>query len=546
MLILNRLLELLGSHNSRHREAKSGRKRPSLEMLEDRCLLSGDIVLEWNATLLDAIRIAKTPPPPASRHMAIVQTAVFDAVNAIDQTYKPYFYHGLGPRGASLEAAAAQAAHDALAALYPAQKAMFDSLLADDLAGIANGPAKIQGIQVGQKAAKEILKARADDGSSTIVAYAPGAGPGVWVPTPSGFLPSAFPQWPSVTPFAMTSGSQFRPGGPPALGSPEYAASFNEVKELGAVNSLTRTADQTEIAEFWADGVGTETPPGHWNSIAQTVALAQGTTLVQNARLFALLDIAVADAAIAAWDAKYVYNFWRPVTAIRGADSDGNPDTVQDANWTPLLATPNFPSYTSGHSTFSSASAAVLARFFGTDNISFTTGSDFLPGVTRSFASFSAAAAEAGQSRIYGGIHYQFDNVDALHAGNALGNYVADHFLNPRKRLTAASIVDDEPRIRISDVTRFEGINGQTALFTFAVTLSPTYEHTVAISNRTLDGTPKWSPGDYVANLGKLTVKPGDTIKTTITIEVRGGLFGKSSKELTTKSWMTTDPDANA
>jgi hypothetical protein len=404
-----------------------------LEPLEDRCLLSGDVVLDWNATLLQAIRTASTPPPPASRHMAIVQTAVFDAVNAIDQSYTPYVYHGRGPRGASLEAAAAQAAHDTLVALYPAQQSTFDAELASDLAALANGPAKVQGIQVGQKAAKEILKARANDGSSATVPYTPGSGPGVWVPTPPGFLPSAFPQWPYVTPFAMTSGAQFRASGPPALTSTTYAADFNEVKELGAINSATRTDDQTEIANFWADGPGTETPPGHWNSIAQDVAKARGTTLVQNARLFALLDLAVADAAICAWDSKYVDNFWRPITAIRAANTDGNPDTHQDSTWTPLLVTPNFPGYTSGHSTFSSAGAAVLASFFGTDNISFTTGSDFLPGVTRTFASFSAAAAEAGQSRIYGGIHFQFDNQDALSAGKTLGRYVAQNFLTPRQ-----------------------------------------------------------------------------------------------------------------
>lgn len=442
MSVRNLVIGLFGSGSPMHRGQKLASKcgnSLSLELLEDRCLLSGDVVLEWNATLLQAIRTAKTPPPPASRHMAIVQTAVFDAVNAIDQTYIPFVYHGRGPRGASLEAAAAQAAHDTLVALYPTQRSTFDAQLASDLATLANGPAKIQGIQVGEKAARECLEARSNDGASATVTYTPGSGPGVWVPTPPGLLPSAFPQWPNVSPFTMTSGDQFRPNGPPALTSAAYAANFNEVKELGAINSATRTTDQTEIALFWADGPGTETPPGHWNSIAADVANAVGTTLVQNARLLALLDLALADAAIAAWDAKYVYNYWRPVTAIRAADTDGNPDTVQDSTWTPLLVTPNFPSYTSGHSTFSSAGAAVLASFFGTDNISFTTGSDFLPGVTRSFTSFSAAAAEAGQSRIYGGIHYQFDNQDALSAGNALGNYVAQNFLTLREPLSSAA-----------------------------------------------------------------------------------------------------------
>jgi len=207
----------------------------------------------------------------------------------------------------------------------------------------------------------------------------------------------------------------------------------------GVTTPTSRTPEQTTIAQFWADGVGTETPPGHWNQIAEDVARARGTTLVQNARLFALLDLALADAAIVAWDCKYVFNYWRPVTAIRNADTDGNPDTSQDATWTPLLVTPNFPSYTSGHSTFSSAGAAVLGNFFGTDNVSFTTGSDFLPGVRRTFPSFSAAAVEAGQSRIYGGIHFQFDNQDGLTSGHELGDYVTRNFLTPIAAAAGAS-----------------------------------------------------------------------------------------------------------
>jgi len=193
---------------------------------------------------------------------------------------------------------------------------------------------------------------------------------------------------------------------------------------LGSATSATRTPEQTDIARFWADGAGSATPPGHWNLIAQDVAEMQGNTVSENARLFALLNIATADAAIACWDNKYAYNFWRPITAIHEADSDGNPDTTQDLTWAPLLPTPPFPSYTSGHSTFSSAAATILAAFFGTDDIAFTASSE-APGVAdRSFLSFSEAAEEAGRSRIYGGIHFQFDNQDALAIGNALGHFV--------------------------------------------------------------------------------------------------------------------------
>jgi membrane-associated phospholipid phosphatase len=230
----------------------------------------------------------------------------------------------------------------------------------------------------------------------------------------------------------MRSGEQFRPPPPPALSSAGYVTSFQEVKALGAAASTTRTPEQTQIALFWADGDGTVTPPGHWNRIAQAVAVARGNSLAGNARLFALLNIALADAAVVAWDCKYKYDLWRPVTAIRCADLTGNPDTAVDPDWTPLIKTPPFPSYTSGHSTFSSAAAAVLANFFGTDALPFATTSEDLPGVTRSFGRFSAAAEEAGMSRIYGGIHWSFDNSAGLTSGRDLGDYVSRHFLLPR------------------------------------------------------------------------------------------------------------------
>jgi membrane-associated phospholipid phosphatase len=226
----------------------------------------------------------------------------------------------------------------------------------------------------------------------------------------------------------MTNGSQFRPSGPPTLNSDKYAADFNQVKTLGAKNSPVRTTDQTEIAQFWSDGAGTYTPPGHWNAIAEEVATKRNTSLVDEARLFALLNIALADAAIAAWDAKYTYEFWRPVTAIQQADFDNNPQTTADTAWDSLIGTPPFPEYVSGHSTFSGAADAILANFFG-DNVGFTTTSSDLPGVSRSYNNFAAAADEAGISRIYGGIHFLSADVDGLAAGRALGNYVFDNFL---------------------------------------------------------------------------------------------------------------------
>ena len=404
-----------------------------VECIESRTLLSSDPVLQWNSILLDAIRTEKTPPPYAARNMAIVHIAIFDAVNAIDGGYEGYATNRSGPKGASEAAATAQAAHDTLAALYPDHKTIFDAALADSLAQVPDGAVENKGIAVGRNAAKAILADRANDGADAVASYTPGAAPQDWKPTPPAFAPALLPQWPDVTPFALQSGDQFRPAPPPSMTSGEFTAAFNHVKEIGAVDSTTRTADQTQIALYWADGAGMATPPGHWNLIAQDVAQAQHNTLGQNARLFALLNIALADAGIVAWDAKYAYNFCRPITAIRNAANNGNPDTAADPNWTPLIVTPPFPSYTSGHSTFSAAAAAVLAGFFGTDKITFTSASENPNAAPRTFSSFSQAAAEAGISRVYGGIHWDFDNTAGLASGKMVGEYVLSHVLRPEK-----------------------------------------------------------------------------------------------------------------
>jgi hypothetical protein len=427
--MLTRLWHRPGARDPRAPRGRN-RSRPacrlSLEPLEDRCLLSGDVVLDWNRTLLDAVGEARTPAPLAARNLAIVHAAIYDAVNAIDRAYQPYFVDATAPPTTSREAAAAVAAYRTLVTLYPAQTARFDRALTESLAGIPVGTPLIDGIALGRSVADAILEWRSTDDSDRVVAYVPGTDPGDWQPTPPAFLPPLLPQWGSVTPFTLTSGDQFRPEGPPALTSREYTAAFNEVKELGAANSAIRSAEGTEIALFWADP-----SPSHWNQIAAGVSEARGLTLSENARLFALLNLAGADAYIACFEAKYTYDFWRPVTAIRAAGSDGNPDTVADPTWTPLLATPAHPSYSSGHSTFGAAAATALAGFFGTDDIAFTSTTTDLPGVTRSYASFWAAAHENARSRLLGGIHWTFDNLDGLSAGRALGDYVVSNFLLP-------------------------------------------------------------------------------------------------------------------
>jgi hypothetical protein len=365
--------------------------------------------------------------------MAMVHTAIYDAVNTIDRTHHPYHVQLAVSPGASREAAAAQAAHDVLASLYPARQAIFDTALANSLSTIPNGTPKAGGLAIGQQVAAEIISLRSTDRSGETLSYTPGTLPGQWRPTPTAFAPSLLPIWPLVDPWCMDNGSDFRHSdGPPGVSTPQYAAALNEVKALGRATGSTRTQEQTDIARFWADGGGTSTPAGHWNRIAQTVAAAQGNTLSENARMFALLNLAEADAAIVSWDNKYEYDFWRPVTAIQLAADDGNDATTADPDWTPLIGTPPFPSYTSGHSTFSGAAAEVLKQFYGTDSISFTTSAEGAPGVAdRSFTSFSQAAEEAADSRLYGGIHYRFDNEHGMQNGVALGQFVFANELQP-------------------------------------------------------------------------------------------------------------------
>ena len=387
-------------------------------------LANADIVADWNNAALDAIRVGHTAPPIASRSLSILHVSIYDAVNGIARTNEPYLVQSAVPASASRPAAASAAAHQALVNLFPANASSFDALHAAILAGIPDSPHKRAGIVWGEFVANQILAARANDGSDVIVPPPGGSGPGVWVPTPPAFLPYLLPQWGFVVPFGMSSSSQFRPPGPPSLDSQQYAADYEEVKELGAAVGSTRTEDQTEIALFWADGAGTETAPGHWNSIAQIIADARGNTLEENARLFALLNIAMADAAICSWDAKYTFDFWRPVTAIAFAEPE--------LNWMSFIVTPPFPDYTSGHSTFSAAAATVLPLFYGTEDLPFTTGSDFLPGVFRSFSTCLDAAEEAAASRIYGGIHFRSASEDGLQAGTSIGEWTVTNYLQLR------------------------------------------------------------------------------------------------------------------
>lgn len=403
-----------------------------------------DVILDWNALALDCIRSDTTSPTLSSRNLAILHSAIYDAVNSVTRTHQPYRFQLTAPTNASPEAAAVAAAYQVILNLYPSFTAWADDLYDSWESSIAPSAAITNGFNIGWQIGALALDSRNNDGSSTDIPYIPSSAPGQWQRTPPFFRPPLTPQWGLVDPFCLPDIGPFIPGPPPALDSPEYAAAFNEVKAIGGKASAVRTAEQSQIAVFWSDFSYTAMPPGHWHEIAATIAQGRTNTLEQNARLFALISLAQADAAIVCWETKYRYNLWRPITAIRRADEDGNATTDQDGAWDHYLASPPFPAYTSGHSTFSKASAQVLTHFYGTDAITFTATSDSLPGVLRSFTSLSACANEIGLSRIYGGIHYEFDNREGKASGARIGDYVSAHFLLPNARL---------PDVRIENVT---------------------------------------------------------------------------------------------
>lgn len=433
--------------------------------------VTADVVLDWNNQTLAAIQRDGSSPLIASRILAMASLAVFDAVSAFDGA--PGFYVSLPvPVGASLIAAVAGATERILTHEYPTQEAILTSQLLVTLASVPDGQSETDGLNFGRAVADAILAIREQDGSRNFETYIPGTGPGKWQPTAPMVLPAVGAHWAGVTPFVIADPNDFLPDGPPALDSAEWSAEFNQVKELGAADSLTRTADQTQIARFWSDGQGTYTPPGHWNEIAQQVAITAGNSTAANARMFAMLNLAMMDAGIVAFDAKFEYEFWRPITAIQQADTDGNAATIVDIDWQPLLSTPAFPEYLSGHSTFSGAAAEVLTSLFG-DGVPFSSMSIGLPNVTRNYTGFEQAAEEAGLSRIYGGIHFLSADLDGLATGQAVGTSVIEAF---------AGIDTQPPRIVVNEYPR---VSDQNITLTGRVldTVSGVVELTAAIDS---------------------------------------------------------------
>jgi hypothetical protein len=380
-------------------------------------------VIQWNKTLLVIVRTPGAQPATmhSTRSFAIMHAAIYDAVNAIDQRHKPYLVTLPDvPPNASQEAAASAAAHEVLVALFPTFKASLDVALQQSLAQIADSKGKTQGIAIGLAVADHILALRSNDGASAPpIPYIFGTAPGDYQSTPPNFpTQPQLTQWSHVTPFALNRADQFRPGPPPKLTSDEYTDAFNEIESLGVENSTTATADEALTGRFWNGAI-----QNYWNEITQTAAQTHNLRTADSARLFALLNLSLADGVFAFYDAKYTYNFWRPVTAIRAAATDGNPETLANPGWLPEVGkTAPDPSYPGAHAVLSAAAAEVLRSFFRRDHFDFDVTSEVLPGVVRSFQSFSAAAEEATFSRIFAGQHFRFD----LSAGSRLGRDVAD------------------------------------------------------------------------------------------------------------------------
>lgn len=385
-------------------------------------------VLHWNEQALNAIRLARTPPPIASIHLATLHAAIHDTVNGLSPTHESWLQSAIpAPAGADVEAAIASAAHTVLAALW-GQAANPQNLRAAyerALAAIPESAARAEGVAYGRRVAEAILAVRAKSGwNQPAAGVFSSAEPGKWRETPPGFRPPVLPGHAKVTPFVMKAPDQFRCAPPPALDSKEFAEEIAYVARVGARDGAERTEYETLSAPFWADDLGSATPPGHWNVIAQDLARRHGLDVPAAARLFALLNFACADGGISCWDSKFHYALWRPETAIREITPEINPHAKAVPGFIPLMASPAFPTYTSGHSTFSAAASRILEHWFGTDDIEFSTTSDGLPGAVRSYKKLSEARAEVGMSRVWGGIHFMCDNLVGQEAGLKIADYV--------------------------------------------------------------------------------------------------------------------------
>jgi VCPO second helical-bundle domain len=381
-----------------------------------------------------------------SRVLAMMHLAIHDALNSIHPVYATYAGEVPASANASPEAAIAASAHEILVTLAREHRHVADEAYARAVSRIRDDQARRSGIAAGEAAARVILALRRDDGADEAeIPYVQTPAPGLWEPTPPAFEPPILPGWQRVTPFALVDAAQFRPVPPPALDSAEYARQYEEVRQLGAIDSPLRSAEQSEIAQFWSgDALAS------WNRIARTVVddrardrnRRNDIDLWQTARLFALINMAMADGFISGWDAKYHYRYWRPIVAIRRGDSDHNPATVADPAWTPYLVTPAHPEYPSTHSVLSAASARTLQCALGTDAVHFSVKSkETIADDARSYDSFMQAAQEVADSRLYAGAHFRIANTRGLQEGRKIGDFICNRFLQPRMAVAVHSSI---------------------------------------------------------------------------------------------------------
>jgi hypothetical protein len=386
-----------------------------------------DVVLDWNQIM--QATVAGQNPFAQGRFAAITQLAVFEAVNSVTNEYEPYLAGGSTATGASAEAAAVAAAHRVLSTYFPASAATLDTARANSLALIPDGDAKDNGIAAGEAAAAAMIALRANDGSAPPQFFPPAStAPGAWQLTPG--CPAAggiLLHWRNVTPFGIPSSDYFRPDPPPALTSREYAKDYNEVKAVGGINSPLRPQDRSDVARFYNALLAV----GTWNVAARQVAAAQGRALSENARALALLNMAIHDGLVAVMEAKYHFVFWRPSTAIRAGDVDGNPETDVDAAFTPFITTPCFPGYPSAHAAASYAARAILQRVFGAAGHSIVLSTAAVPGVVLPYSSLKQITDDIDDARVFGGIHFRFDQEAGARQGSRLAAYLHSRYLRP-------------------------------------------------------------------------------------------------------------------
>ena len=388
-----------------------------------------DAVTDWNVVLVSTIGAQN--PFAQARLAAITQLAVFEAVNACNGLYRPYLGTVTAPAGASADAAAIVAAHDVLKFYFPAAAASLDAAMALSLAAIPNGQPKNDGIAVGSAAASALIAARANDGSVPPETFLPSStAPGVWQPTPPAFGPGILLQWRNVTPFGIRSSKQFRSSPPPELTSFKYARSYQEVMSVGDLNSTLRPQDRSDVARFFAAASAAYA----WNSAARQIIAAHPLPLVEEARVFALLNMAMSDGLVSSMETKYFYVNWRPVTAIRRGDIDSNQKTDPDPAFTPFIVTPSFPSYPSAHASASYAAREVLERIFGFGKFSITLTHPAVPNVVLHYDNLETITDDVDDARVYGGIHFRFDQEAGAKQGYSVGSYVFEHNLLPREQ----------------------------------------------------------------------------------------------------------------